>query len=135
MSPISHICLPRRAASFFGVGQRSYEFGECSSNNSQEEGYARHDRINELLRKKDVRLVSNFTDIDYNGALNCNCLVWLNNENLEAARIWNANKDLGFLPLGNKEEVLDILRSMKERDNRKEGLSKGGKNALDDETG
>jgi len=49
-------------------------------------------------------------------------------------RIWNASKDLGFFPLGNKEEVLDNLRSMEERDNKKEGLSKGGKNALDDET-
>ena len=83
MSPIAHMCLSRGAASFSGGGQRLLEVGECSSKNSQEVGYARPDGINELPRKKDVRLVYNFTDIDDNGVLNCNRLVWLNNENLE----------------------------------------------------
>jgi len=87
VSLIAHVCLPRRVASFFGGGQRLLEVGECSSNNSQEVGYARLDEINELPRKKDVRLVSNFTDIDDDDSLNCNRLVWLSTENLEAVTI------------------------------------------------
>jgi len=53
---------------------------------------------------------------------------------LEAVRVWNVGHDLGFSCLGNEEEVLDSIKSMKERDNRKEGLSRDGLNALDDET-
>ncbi|XP_068479830.1 uncharacterized protein [Phaseolus vulgaris] len=54
-SPIAHVRLLRRPASFSGGGQRLLEVRECNSSNSQEVGFAHLDGINELPRKKDVR--------------------------------------------------------------------------------
>ena len=66
-------------------------------------GYARLDGCNELSHKADVRLVYNSTDITNNGVKNC--MVWLNNESMEANRIWNTRMEVGFSRLGNEEDV------------------------------
>jgi len=53
---------------------------------------------------------------------------------LEATKIQNVGKELGFSCLGNEEGVLYSLKCMEEKDNRKEGQSRGGLNVLDDKT-
>jgi len=129
-SSATHVRLHRHATPYSGDGHKLLEIGECSSRKPQEVRYARFD---ELSRKTDVRLDSNSKCITDNGVKNCNRLVRLNNENLEAVRVWNVGQELGFSCLGNEEEVLDSIKSLKERDNRNEGLSRDGLNDLDDE--
>ena len=109
------------------------EGGECSSNNySKEVGYARLDGCKELAPKTGVRLVYNPTIITNNGANNC--MIWLNNESIKADRIWNTGMEVWFSRYGSEEDVLNGLRSQKEKDNMKEGLGRGGLKVVDGET-
>jgi len=132
-SHVAHVHSHRCAASLSGVGQKLLEVGEFTSNNyPQEVGYERLDGCKELAHKTDVRLVYNSTDITNNGANNC--MVWLNNESIKAYIIWNTRMEVGFSRYGSEEDVLNGLRSQEEKDNRKEGLRRGGLKVVDNET-
>jgi len=61
-------------------------------------------------------------------------MFWLKNESLEASRIWNVGKDLGFSCLGSDKIILDRLKCLEETNNMKEVLNRGGLNVLYDET-
>jgi len=74
------------------------EVGECRNSKSQEVGFTRLEGFKELSHKMDVRLVCSSTSFTNNGTKNC--LVWLNNENLEADRIWNLGKEVSFWKRG-----------------------------------
>ena len=84
-----------------------------------------------ISHKTNVRLVSSstvFTNNDTN-----NCLVWLNNEKVEADRIWNSGKKVGYSRFGNEVDILNKLKSLEERDNGNEGLGWVGQNVVNDE--
>ena len=90
VSLVGNVRIHCQVAAIPGVGQRLMEVGECSNSKSQEVGFTRLDGLKELFHKMDVRLVSSSTAFTNNGTKNY--FVWLNNENLEAYRIWNSGK-------------------------------------------
>jgi len=131
-SPVGNMRIYRKGVVMPGVGQRLMEVGECSNNKSQEAGHTRIDGLKELSQKMDVRLVSNYTACSNNDTKNC--LVWLNNEKLEADRIWNSRKKVGYSRFGNEDDILNKLKCLEERDNGKEGLGWDGQFVVNDET-
>jgi len=53
------------------------------------------------------------SDIDIN---NCNRLFWIRNNSLEALRLWNIGKDLGFTYTGEDANIIKRITEMEERD-------------------
>jgi len=123
VSPMGNVRIFRQITTVPSAGQRLLEVGECSNNKSQEVGFTRIDGLKDLSHKTNLRLVSSSTAFTNN--VTKNCLVWLNDEKLEADRIWNSRKKVGYSRFGNEDDILNRLKSLEERDNGKEGLGWG----------
>jgi len=132
VSPMGNARIYRQITAVPGAGQRLMEVGECSNNKSQEVGSTRINGLKDLSHKTNIRLVSSSTAFTNNDTKNC--LVWLNDEKLEADRIWNLGKKVGYSRFENEDDILNRLKSLEERDNAKEGLGWGGRNVANDET-
>jgi len=132
VSPMGNVCIYRQITAIPGAGQRLMEVGECSNSQSQEVGSTRIDGLKDLSHKTNIRLVSSSTAFTNN--VTKNCLVWLNDEKVEADRIWNSDKKVRYSRFGNEEDILNRLKCLEERDNGKKGLGWGVRNVANDET-